>query len=429
MKMGILNAIVSLECMIGVLCFSAVQGAWGQESEQKFVRFATFNASLYGQRADEVAQRLAAGDDTQARTEAEIIQRVRPDVLLLNEVDFDEAGKLIETFQKKYLAVGQNFSQSPDGPAEPIEYSYRYFAPCNTGVASGHDLDRNGQVRTEAGSVEYGGDCWGFGQYPGQYGMVVLSKYPIQTDDIRTFQNFRWQDMPGALLPDDLETREAQDWYNPETLRQFPLSSKSHWDLPIAIGERTIHILVSHPTPPTFDGPEDRNGCRNHDEIRFWADYIGDDSIGKSAAGYIYDDAGQNGGIKSDASFVIMGDLNGDPNDGQGTAGISKLLASPALASGPPPESQGAVEQAKLQGGVNASHVGDPRHDTLDAADKEGPGNLRLDYVLPSKDLKVVASGVFWPQNTDTTFKLVGEFPFPSSDHRLVWVDFDLQND
>jgi 3-phytase len=76
-----------------------------------------------------------------------------------------------------------------------------------------------------------------------------------------------------------------------------------------------------------------------------------------------------------------------------------------------------------LQGGINADHVGNPRNDTLDAADKNGPGNLRLDYVLPSNDLKVVASAVFWPQNTDTLFKLVGTFPFPSSDHRLVWVD------
>jgi 3-phytase len=402
-----------LVCLLGTT--TAVPG--------ETVRFATFNVSLYGKSAGDVAKRLASGNDRQARSEAEIIQRIRPDVILLNEVDYDAAGELIDTFQQKYLALGQNYSQSPDGPAEPIEYKFRYYAPCNTGVASGHDLDRNGRVVTEIGSVEYGGDCWGFGQYPGQYGMVILSKYPIQADAIRTFRNFRWQDMPGALLPDDLETREAQDWYNSETLHQFPLSSKSHWDVPIQIGEHTIHVLASHPTPPTFDGPEDRNGCRNHDEIRFWVDYIAGDDIGKSTAGYIYDDAGQKGGIKSGASFVIMGDLNGDPHDGQGTGGISKLLASPELAAYGAPESKGGVEQAKLQGGVNESHRGDPRHDTLDAADKDGPGNLRLDYVLPSKNLKVVASGVFWPQNKDTLFKLVGEFPFPSSDHRLVWVD------
>ena len=52
------------------------------------------------------------------------------------------------------------------------------------------------------------------------------------------------------------------------------LSCKIHWDVPVQIGSETVHFLVSHPTPPAFDGPEDRNGRRNHDEIRFWADYI-----------------------------------------------------------------------------------------------------------------------------------------------------------
>ena len=59
-------------------------------------------------------------------------------------------------------------------------------------------------------------------------------------------------------------------------------------------GSTTLHVLASHPTPPTFDGPEDRNGRRNHDEIRFWADYI---SPGQS--GYIVDDEGRSGGIDS----------------------------------------------------------------------------------------------------------------------------------
>ncbi len=104
--------------------------------------------------------------------------------------------------------------------------------------------------------------------------MVVLSRYPIDTRRARTFQDFLWKDMPGALLPDDPATAAPADWYSPDELADVRLSSKSHWDLPIRIGRRTVHFLVSHPTPPTFDGPEDRNGTRNHDEIRFWADYV-----------------------------------------------------------------------------------------------------------------------------------------------------------
>ncbi len=70
------------------------------------------------------------------------------------------------------------------------------------------------------------------------------------------------------------------------------LSSKSHWDIPININGKEIHILASHPTPPVFDGPENRNGNRNHDEIRFWRDYIDN-----TQANYIYDDGGKKGGL------------------------------------------------------------------------------------------------------------------------------------
>lgn len=382
------------------------------------VRFATFNVSLYATRTGEVAARLATGNDPQAAAVAEIIQRVQPAVLLLNEVDYDAGGELVDTFQAKYLEVPQNVSLSTAGPAEAICYKYRYIAPVNTGIHSGRDLDRNGRITRKVGTRDYGGDCWGYGEYPGQYGMVVLSKYPIAIDKVRTFRHFRWKDMPDAQLPDDLATTAPSDWYSQATLEQFPLSSKSHWDVPIEVAGKTIHVLVSHPTPPTFDGQEDRNGRRNHDEIRFWVDYVSPD-----ASTYIYDDRGCRGGLAPGEAFVVMGDLNGDPCDGEGRAGIALLLAAPQLAEAPPPESDGGEEQATLQGGVNGSHRGNARHDTLDGADRDGPGNLRLDYVLPSKPLKVVASGVFWPQNRDSLFSLVGTFPFPSSDHRLVWVD------
>ena len=63
--------------------------------------------------------------------------------------------------------------------------------------------------------------------------------------------------------------------------------------------------------------------------------------------------------------------------------------------------------------------------DTADFVDSLpfGPGNLRADYVLPSRPLRIVAAEVFWPTVADQLFRLVGDFPFPSSDHRLVWID------
>ena len=379
------------------------------------VRFATFNASLNRFNAGDLLEDLSNPgnmddpDVVQAHVIAEIIQRTRPDVLLINEFDYDDQGDPYDSlaaqlFQNNYLSVSQN-------GADPISYGYRFVAPSNTGIPSGFDLDNFGGV---------GGpnDAYGFGFFPGQFGMAVYSMYPINDDDIRTFQLFKWKDMPGALLPDDPATEEPADWYSPEELDVFRLSSKSHWDVPIQIGGKTVHFLVSHPTPPVFDGPEDRNGTRNHDEIRFWADYVI-----PSRSSYIYDDEGVTGGLPAGAMFVIAGDQNSDPLDGDSIPGsIQQLLDHPLVNTKTTPSSDGAVEQAALQGGANDSHQSDPAFDTADFSDF-APGNLRADYVLPRKNLKIEEAGVFWPLSTDPLFSLVGTFPFPGSDHRLVWID------
>ncbi|WP_238146609.1 endonuclease/exonuclease/phosphatase family protein [Ornithinimicrobium murale] len=364
------------------------------------VRFSTFNASLNRGAEGQLLADLSTPDNVQAQVIAEIIQRNDPDVLLVNEFDYVEGGQAAELFRDNYLAVGQN-------GAAPVDYPYYYVAPSNTGVPSGHDLNNDGVVGG-------GDDAFGFGLFPGQYGMVVYSKYPIDTDGVRTFQNFRWQDMPGNLMP--------TGFYSPEEQEILRLSSKSHWDVPIRVGKhKTVHFLVSHPTPPTFDGPEDRNGRRNHDEIRFWADYVGS----PQDSSYIYDDNDGSGGLRPGARFVIAGDQNADPLDGDSYDGaINQLLEHPRVNATNPPASQGAVEASELQGGINLEHVGDPQFDTADFA--EPPGNIRVDYVLPSKSLRIQDSGVFWPVSSDPLSALTGTYPFPSSDHRLVWVDVHL---
>ena len=386
------------------------------------LRIATFNVSLYGRHAGEVLARLQSGADAQSQHLAEIVQRVRPDVLVLNEIDYDADGAVLAAFCEKYLAVGQNVSGSEGGPSAPIEFPHRMAFATNTGEHSGLDLDRNGRVNANAGTPSYGGDCWGYGIYPGQYAFAVLSKYPIDAAAIRQFRKFLWKDMPGALLPDDAATEAAGDWYSTEILSRFRLSSKNHCDVPIDVDGKRIHLLLSHPTPPVFDATEDRHGRRNQDELRLWADYIG----AADAAAYIYDDGGVRGGLAAGESFVIVGDLNGDPHDGEGSAGISDLLASPRLLKYSFPTSQGAVEATRVQGRVNKKHQGNPAEDTEDAADVGGPGNLHLDYILPSSDLNVRASGVFWPTAEDPLAALVAGAEQPASpDHRLVWVDLE----
>ncbi|UFN44576.1 endonuclease/exonuclease/phosphatase family protein [Nocardioides okcheonensis] len=366
------------------------------------VRFATFNASLNRAAAGDLVRDLSTPDDAQAAAVAETIQRTDPDVLLVNEFDYVEGGAAADLFRENYLEV-------PHNGAPAVDYPYSYVAPVNTGVPSGLDLDNDG-------SVGGGNDALGFGAFPGQYGMVVYSKFPIDTDAVRTFQDFLWKDMPGAKLPDDPATPAPADWYSPDELDAVRLSSKSHWDVPIRIGRETVNFLVSHPTPPVFDGPEDRNGQRNHDEIRLWADYVRD------RADYLYDDEGERGGLDRGSRFVIAGDQNSDPLDGDSVAGSAQqLLDNPAVNTRVTPTSRGAVEAAQRDGGVNLTHLGDPRFDTADFS--EPPGNIRADYVLPDRTTRITGAGVFWPESTDPLFRLVGTFPFPASDHRLVWVD------
>ncbi|MEO1060272.1 MAG: endonuclease/exonuclease/phosphatase family protein [Actinomycetota bacterium] len=394
-KLGLIVAVVGL--LAGVLAPTA--GAARRERPEP-VRFATFNASLNRGNLGDLAAELATPGSPQPAAVAEIIQRNRPEVLLINEFDYDPVA--LELFQENYLGVSQNGE-------EPITYEYTFIAPSNTGEPSGVDLNGDGTV---------GGpnDAYGFGFFPGQFGMVVLSQHRIVEHKIRTFQNFLWKDMPDNLLPTGFYSEEAQE--------VFRLSSKSHWDVPIRIGQREVHFLVSHPTPPVFDDPViDQNGRRNHDEIRFWADYIR-----PNRSRYIYDDDGNHGGLVPGGMFVIAGDQNADPFDGDSFDGaINQLLDDILVNTRVTPSSEGAVEQAGLQGGLNDSHVGDPAYDTADFNDA-GPGNLRVDYVLPRRNLRIVEAGVDWPLSDDPAFAAVGvfdpvTFTFPSSDHRLVYVD------
>jgi hypothetical protein len=118
-----------------------------------------------------------------------------------------------------------------------------------------------------------------------------------------------------------------------------------------------------------------------------------------------------------------MGDQNSDPVDGASLHdAIVDLLANPRIDSRFVPRSDGAVEAAALQGGVNIAQHGDPRFDTGDFNDRVA-GNLRVDYLLPSKGLMVCGGGVFWPTRADPGAHLVWGDPPPSSDHRLVWID------
>ncbi len=367
------------------------------------IRFATYNTSLYSDEDGGLIKRLQ-NDDASAKKIAAVIQHQRPDVLLLNEFDYDADGMAAKIFLKNYLGHSQDGQKA-------VSYPYYYIAPVNTGVQSGMDLDNNGTIGGTG--RDRGNDAFGYGLHPGQYGMLVLSQFPIDVENIRTFQHLLWKDLPGAMIPKNPAT--SANWYKPADWLRLRLSSKSHWDLPLQTPDGVVHFLVSHPTPPVFDGPEDRNGARNHDEIKLWSEYLTNEN-----AQWLCDDKNICGGLVHDARFVIAGDMNSDPIDGDGVPGtMQQLLGHPWVSKYATPQSEGASISAQVVGQGNLKHKGSAAEDTGDFGPKVG--NMRLDYVLPSANIKVKNSGVFWLKPSDAGYQWMD-----ASDHHMVWVDIEL---
>ncbi|MDT0604817.1 endonuclease/exonuclease/phosphatase family protein [Thalassotalea castellviae] len=366
------------------------------------IRVATFNVSMEalnyvkrfkGQSVKVVGNELnkaLKSNHQQIKNIAEIIQRINPDIILLNEFDYSPDGEEIQLFINQYLNISQQGQ-------EKIHFPYYYQSSVNTGVKTPFDLNGDDKIEQPA-------DTYGFGHFPGHFGMVLLSKYPIDEGKIRSFQTFKWKDMPNALQPMDPQTGKA--WYSDEAWQGFRLSSKSHWDVPVIIDGKQIHLLASHPTPPVFDGPEDRNGKRNHDEIRFWHDYISDKDNS-----YIYDDKGQHGGLAAHSPFIILGDLNASATEGDAiNASISALLNHPNVHDALP-----ASQGAKMHSSDNPL-----------AKNHTAYWRMRADYVLPSKTgFTLLDSGVFWPEKNTPEYRLIKNRQ-ASSDHRLVWLDLEI---
>ncbi|GAB4385794.1 MAG: endonuclease/exonuclease/phosphatase family protein [Albidovulum sp.] len=311
---------------------------------------------------------------------ARIVAAARPDILLLTGIDYDLEGRALMAFADRVRAAG-------------LDLPYGFAFRPNTGMASGIDLDGDG----EAGGP---GDAQGYGNFAGQEGMAVLSRLEIEAQAAQDHSAFLWRDLPGALIDGaglGAAAREVQR-----------LSTTGHWQVPVRLpGGGVIRLLAWHATPPVFDGPEDRNGRRNHDEAAFWLRLLdGDLPLAPPAP-----------------PFVLIGDANLDPVDGDGRpAALAALIADPRLAD-PLPRSRGGPAAAAAQGGANLGQRGDPALDTADWPDGPGgPGNLRVDYVLPSRDLAIRDAGVLWPAPGEP---LAAEAE-AASRHRLVWVDLAL---
>ena len=398
-----------------------------KETEGKVV------AGKLTQKEKDLAERLI-----QIRNIAAIIQKNRPDVLLINEFNNDGMGgnQTMELFQKNYLAHPQSLN-GPDGGdmQEPIIYPQIQSYATNTGLATGMDLNNNGKTTDPE-------DAFGFGYYHGHYAFGLMSKYEIDKKNTRTFQNFLWKDMKeedgqtpveipkvvrekddqGNPLPDNLKL--GNDWFTNDEWEKLKLSSKNHVDVPIIVNGEPIHLLLSHPTPPVFDTFSDTNLIRNKYEVMFWKHYIENPN-------WIYDDNGKRGGLDgANQKFIIMGDLNADNlnsnNNENSRIGIKALASSPLVNS----EFATGSKIPTSNGGMNEKN--NNQHQKPEA--RTSTFGLRVDWTLPSKNLEIENSGVYWQAEGEPGRKLFndkrigqGWSKWISSDHRMVWVDLNLE--
>ncbi len=375
-----------LSSSIILICMLAISANIAKSSPIA-LRMATFNIE------DVRSADLQTPDHPRLKQIAAILQKMRPNIVLLSEIANDQ-GELpsnADRFVELYLSVPQ------EPGLKPIRFT-TYTPPTNTGLHSGIDLDHSGSIRPQHPPLsprqtpearEYANDCFGFGTFPGQYAMALLvdPRLAIESDQIRTFQNFLWKDLPDYTAPSN---PDGSPWYTPEAWDVFRLSSKNFADIPVTLPNgTTLHVLIAHPTPPAFDGPENRNKHRNHDEIKLIRLYIDNGQA-------LIDDHGQIGGLGEGKSFVILGDLNADPTDGSSLnmVMLTQLLTSPKLADDVFPSS-------------------DTKVDRLDSTDT-AMFRLRVDYVLPSVDITISRSGI-WRESGSAD-----EFP---SDHFPVWLE------
>ncbi|MGY3572568.1 endonuclease/exonuclease/phosphatase family protein [Vibrio paucivorans] len=393
------------------------------EPEQQDVLVAGYlNGSLSGD-TKTTAQKVI-----QIRNVAAVIQKQRPNVLMMAEFNNDGTGEnkdALVGFQQNYLSVAQSIDGAGgEANLEPIQYPFFESYATNTGLVSGHDLDNDGSDGFQPG------DSWGFGLYHGQYAFALMSQYEIDTANTRTFQEFKWKDLEGASNPviticDGSETipegMECGDpWYSAAEWDVVRLSSKNHVDAPIIIptenGEEVVHLLMSHPTPPVFD--PGKNKQMNADEVEFWHQYIqGGESL--------YDDAGKTGGLTAGANFVIMGDQNLDPVAGDGFTEVMAALHADPL-----------VNQKVMNGELYPTSYGAAEYAVDELEDHPIPERmtstfgLGVDYAMPSATLNVVDSGVYWAASFEEGRQLFndprvgeeGEGKDVSSDHRMVWI-------
>ena len=131
--------------------------------------------------------------------------------------------------------------------------------------------------------------------------------------------------------------------------------------------------------------------------------------------------------------------LNYDPNTGELTTNDGEVLAQvsnlgdnalhlPDYTNAEPPEIEehkpAAIEEAVCTLNLRIAKVeskaddaGKPERDTAIFRH----ANMRVDYVLPDRRVRLRESRVFWPRRDSDDYPLIAD-----SDHRMVWIKVEI---
>lgn len=285
---------------------------------------------------------ILKGEDPQITAFTALLLDISPDIIALQGIDYDMHGTAMNALADHLAAAG-------------LTYPYRFTAAPNAGQITGLDLNGNGKL----GDAD---DAHGYGRFYGNGGMAVFSRHPIQKGAVEDHTALLWRDLPDNIYP----MIDGAPFGGADVFAAHRLSSRNHWVIPISTPQSgTLRLMTFHGSPPVYDGPEDRNGRRNHDETAFWLDYLARD--------------------RSNQPFIIAGTANTDPARGDGRPdAITSLLANP-----------------RLQNPFDDSPTADFRDPS--------PGDLRVDYLLPSTEWRVLDHGMGTAAD--------------ASRHSLLWVD------
>jgi len=300
-------------------------------------------------------------DNKQLKKVKEIVSLYEPELLFINEIQYDIDGAPNDNFKTN----GENLNKLNSILGTQLKYIS--FYPANTGK----NAKRNSQGEyysdpNSPGARDFA-DQVNFGTIPHQYSSGLLSKYPIVEEKVIT--DIEWKAFnpqidltkfttgDGKALPSDME-----------------LFDKNFLDVTLDVKGKMIHVIVLHTVPAYhFGNKKSPNYLRNRDQLRFLEWYLsGKTDIDVTLLGIKP--------IKGE-SFIAAGDWNVDPtSDNPGSAVLKRIFD----------KSNPWISPSEMDF-TNEGSGYSPK-----------PFRLMLDYLISSKDLNFDQGKIIHPNFSRT---------------------------